>query len=72
MSPLRVALDQYLSLRRSLGFILRVPEVILRKFVAFAENEGVAFITIDLILNWAKQPSRAHGLEKSLRTRAQR
>jgi integrase len=65
MSQLREALDQYLCLRRSLGFALREPAVILRKFIAFAENEGAAYITIDLMLSWAKQPSRAQPATKA-------
>jgi integrase len=59
MSELRQAIDQYLALRRSLGFELREPEFVLRRFVAFAEREGAAYISTDLVLRWTKQPSKA-------------
>ena len=59
MSELRQAMEQYLGLRRSLGFELREPEAILRRFVAFAEREGASYITMDLVLRWTKQPSKA-------------
>jgi site-specific recombinase XerD len=62
---LREALDQYLSLRRSLGFALREPEAILRRFVAYAEQEGAAYITINLMLRWIKQPSKAQPATKA-------
>jgi integrase len=65
MSQLREALDQYLCLRRSLGFALREPEVILRKFVAFAEDEGAAYITTDLMLSWAQRRSKAQPATKA-------
>jgi len=59
MSELRHAMEQYLRLRRSLGFALREPEAVLRRFVAFAEREGASSITTDLVLRWTRQPSRA-------------
>ena len=59
MSELQEALDQYLSLRRSLGFQLRKVEAPLRSFIAFAEEKGASYITPDLMLRWAQQPSKA-------------
>jgi integrase len=59
MSELRQAIDQYLALRRSLGFELRDPEAVLRRFVSFAEREGAAYITTDLVLRWTSEPSKA-------------
>lgn len=59
MSNLREALDEYLALRRSLGFKLRLPASSLRNFVAFIKKEGASHITTDLALRWAKQPSKA-------------
>lgn len=55
MSELRGALKEYLALRRSLGARLRGVDSALRKFVTFAESEGSAHITIDLVLRWVKQ-----------------
>ena len=59
MSELREALEEYLAVRRSLGFELRLPGRCLRNFVAFVEHEGAARITTDLAIRWAKQPSKA-------------
>lgn len=65
MSELREALDRYMSLRRRLGFDLCQVERILRSFVAFAEREGASYITVDLILRWAMQPSKAQPSTKA-------
>ena len=54
MSDLRKAMQQYLSLRRSLGFELINVESTLRSFVAFAEREASAYVTTDLALRWVK------------------
>ena len=59
MSELRTALQDYLVLRRSLGFKLRLPGSLLQDFVSFAEQEGDSFITTELALRWAQQPSDA-------------
>lgn len=65
MSELREAIDQYLSLRQSLGFKLRQVTATLHAFVAFAESEGASHITVDLMLRWAKQPSKAQPSTKA-------
>ena len=54
MSALREAMQQYLSLRRSLGFELINAESTLRSFVAFAEREAASHVTTDLALRWVK------------------
>ena len=54
---LREALEEYLKVRRALGFILSEPSRILHKFIAFMEKEGAPYITTDLALRWAVQPS---------------
>lgn len=54
MSALRKAMQQYLSLRRSLGFKLIKVESTLRSFVAFAERDATSHITTDLALRWVK------------------
>lgn len=54
MSALRKAMQQYLSLRRSLGFKLIKVESTLRSFVAFAERDAASHITTDLALRWVK------------------
>jgi integrase/recombinase XerD len=53
---LREALEEYLSVRRALGFILSKPYRLLHKFVDYAEQEGASFITTELALRWATQP----------------
>jgi integrase len=47
-------MEQYLSLRRSLGFELINVEITLRSFVAFAEREAASHVTTDLALRWVK------------------
>lgn len=59
MSELREALDDYLAIRHSLGFELRLPASLLRKFVAFLEDQGASHITTELALQWAKEPADA-------------
>lgn len=59
MSELRQALGEYLAIRRSLGFELRLPASLLHRFVAFVEAENTPYITTDLALRWAKQPADA-------------
>ena len=56
MSKLRDACEQYLQLRRELGYQLCGVARLLRSFVAFAEREGAAHVTTDLALRWAQQP----------------
>lgn len=57
MTTLRKSLDDYLKLRRALGFKLRGPEAILRNLVDLAEQEGAKYITIDLALRCARRPA---------------
>lgn len=56
MSELHTALQEYLTIRRQLGFKLRDEGSILPKFVLFLQQEGAFFITRDLALRWAMQP----------------
>ena len=59
MKPLEQALNEYLRIRRSLGFRLRQAESSLRNFVAFLQAEGASYITRELALRWATQPTKA-------------
>jgi integrase len=59
MSALRAALEEYLAVRRALGFKLRLAGRLLQGFVDFAESEGATFITTELALQWAIQPAHA-------------
>jgi integrase/recombinase XerD len=60
MSSLRKAVEDYLILRRSLGFKLRAMGTALRHFVSFMEQEGTCTITTNLALRWAMQPQQVH------------
>jgi len=59
MRKLRKALEEYLSIRRALGSKLREPAGLLRQFVAFADREGVSFVSRKLAVQWATQPANA-------------
>ncbi len=59
MSELQTALEEYLAVRRALGFKLRIPGSLLQKFVLFVEREGGSTITRELALRWATQPADA-------------
>lgn len=60
MSKLYTALQEYLTIRRQLGFKLRKEGTLLPKFVLFIQEEGASFITRDLALRWAMQPVDVH------------
>lgn len=54
MSDLRKAMEEYLALRRSLGFELLNIAGRLKSFVAFAEQEAATHVTTNLVLQWVK------------------
>src|SRR3990170_6180054 len=58
MIPLRKAVEDYLILRRAMGFKLRDMAIALRHFVSFMEREGAGTITTNLALRWAMQPQQ--------------
>lgn len=60
MSTLRAAVDEYIGLRRQLGFKLAHPERYLHEFTSFLEKRGIPFITTEAALEWAVRPPRAH------------
>jgi integrase/recombinase XerD len=55
MKDLRKRLDDYLTLRRGLGFKLKRAGVELAQFVSFMVEKREAFITASLALEWAQQ-----------------
>lgn len=59
MSPLRQELDRYLTIRRSLGYDLGTSARVLRRFVAFADEQGAVHVTADLFLRWQGTFGRA-------------
>jgi integrase/recombinase XerD len=54
MNTLCKALQEYLTLRRSLGFKLRDAERVLSRFVAFMEERQAPHITTKLALEWVQ------------------
>ena len=59
MNSLDLALNEYIAIRRALGFELREVAGYLRNFVAFLKIEGASYITKELALRWATQPADA-------------
>ncbi|MDZ7752075.1 MAG: site-specific integrase [Gammaproteobacteria bacterium] len=59
MNQLRDALEEYLAVRRSLGFGLRIPASLLHNFVSFLEANEATYITRALAIRWAEQPRDA-------------
>jgi integrase/recombinase XerD len=57
MTTLREAVQEYLTMRRSLGFKLREAGKGLLGFAAFMEQHRASYITLQLALAWAQQPS---------------
>lgn len=53
MSQLSVALEDYLRLRRSLGYKLERAGQVLAGFVAYARAAGADHVRVDLALSWA-------------------
>jgi integrase/recombinase XerD len=63
MNTLRQAVNEYLSMRRALGFKLHDAGRALADFVAFMERRHGSYITQPLALAWAKRPSGVQAAE---------
>jgi integrase/recombinase XerD len=59
MNTLRQAAEEYLSLRRRLGYKLDRSGRALLQFVSFMEQREAPFVTSDLVVEWAVLPSKA-------------
>jgi integrase/recombinase XerD len=59
MSVLRSHLEDYLALRRGLGFTLGRPGKLLASLVSYLEAAGAATITVEHALAWATAPAAA-------------
>ena len=57
MKKLRKAVQDYVALRRALGFKLEKVEKGLLDFVSFLERQGSSHLTTARALQWATQPS---------------
>ena len=69
---LRDALEDYLALRRALGFKLAAPARLLGQFVSYLEARGAATITIADALAWATLPAGASPAWQAIRLAAVR
>ena len=58
MSTLRAAAEQYLAMRRTLGFKLDTQGRQLMSFIGYCEARGAERITTEFALAWAMQTSR--------------
>ena len=63
MNTLRQAVQEYLTLRRSLGFKLRDAGKLLQAYVRFMEEQRAPYITTKLALAWAQQASAVQPAE---------
>jgi integrase len=63
MTTLRTSLQDYLAMRRGLGFKLHDAGVGLLNFVSFMERKRASHITTDLALEWAQKPKSVHPVE---------
>jgi integrase/recombinase XerD len=59
VSALGLHVEQYLAIRRSMGFKLERAGRLLNDFVTFADGAGLSTVTVDGALTWARQPSGA-------------
>lgn len=59
MNSLREALNDYLTMRRGLGFKLRDAGDSLLEFISYLEQQEVSYISTRLALAWAQQPASA-------------
>lgn len=61
MSTLTAAADDYLRVRRALGYELKRQGRQLLQFVAYLDGVGATTVTIEHALGWATLPARASG-----------
>lgn len=72
MKSLSQSLEEYLSLRRGLGFKLKQDGRMLSQFVSFLDGEGSPYITTDLAVRWAVKPGNAQSCHWARRLRVVR
>ena len=56
MSALRAAAEDYLAMRRALGFKLGMQGHLLMQFVGYLEDRGLQWVTAEAALAWATAP----------------
>jgi integrase len=57
MNTLREALQEYIDLRRGLGYKMHCAGLLLPRFISFMEEQGAEHISARLALEWAQRPS---------------
>lgn len=67
MNTLHEALQEYLELRRGLGFKMREAAVLLSRFVAFMVERRAPSITTRLALEWVEQATTVRPAERARR-----
>jgi integrase/recombinase XerD len=72
MSELAQRVEEYLTIRRSLGYKLVGEGQLLASFVAYADHAGVDAVTTDLAVAWARQPASTSDVYLARRLRAVR
>jgi integrase/recombinase XerD len=70
MMTLAKAADDYLRLRRKLGYKLYGPGLYLKQFVSFMKKEKASIIRTELALRWATQPVKTRPAHWAARLRA--
>lgn len=63
MTTIRDAIDEYLTLRRALGFKLAKHDRLLNDFVDDLEHTGASTITIAAAVAWATKPAAAQPVQ---------
>jgi len=63
VKPWREAVEEYIEMRRGLGFKLLEAKVSLINFASFLKQRGAAHITISLSMEWAQQDKTARPAE---------
>jgi integrase/recombinase XerD len=59
MSPLARSAQEYLAMRRGVGYVLRQEGRMLTDFVGYCECRGITRITAETALGWATEPAQA-------------
>jgi len=67
MTTIRAAAEDYLAIRRSLGFKLGTQGQVLMDFVAYLEHKGTETVTTEVTVEWATRPSGASALWHAMR-----
>ena len=60
MNTLRAAVDEYLAMRRALGYKMKDAGAALPTFISFLEKHGKSHVTIKLALEWSTLPQEVN------------